>query len=95
MIARTRRVRRIVGVLRGVGAGLLVLIGAYLVVRAVLQPFVIDTTDPSSYAGAWGGPSLLGVMVVHMLPGAVALVLLVVYAARWVRRRRARRFETA
>lgn len=59
------------------GAGLAALLGVYLVGRAAVEPFVVDYSDPSSYAGAWGGPSLAGVLAVHMLPGAVSLVLLI------------------
>ena len=68
--------------------GVAALFGVYLVGRAAVEPFVIDTTDPSAYAGDWGGPSLAGVLAVHMLPGAVSLVLLVL---GFRRRRQGRR----
>jgi hypothetical protein len=55
----------------------LYLVGAYLVVRAVAEPFVIDVTDPDTYARDWGGPHLAGVLAVHCLPGLVALVAMV------------------
>lgn len=48
-------------------------LGAYLVVRAIAEPFVIDMTDPGTYANDWGGPSLIGVLAVHCGPGIVAL----------------------
>lgn len=61
------------------------LLGIYLVFRAALEPFVVG--GPGEYANAWGGPSLAGVLAVHMLPGVVSLVALAVWAVR-VRRRR-------
>lgn len=59
------------------GTGLAVLLGVYLIGRAAVEPFVIDLSDPTTYAAAWGGPSAAGVLAVHMLPGAVSLVLLI------------------
>ena len=55
----------------------LYLVGAYMVLRAVVEPFVIDVTDPDTYARDWGGPHLAGVLAVHCLPGLIALVLMV------------------
>jgi predicted transporter len=60
--------------LRKVVAGLTILLGLYFVVRAVVEPFVIDINDPASYRDDWGGPSLLGVLAVHCGPGLLALV---------------------
>lgn len=62
--------------------------GGFFIFRAVMELFVVDFGDPSSYAADWGGPSLFGVLLVHMGPGVVAAVLLV-YAVRRARRRRA------
>lgn len=64
------------------GAGLL--LGAYLVVRAILEPFVIDFSDPATYEKDWGGPSLAGVLAVHCGPGLVAAGLI----GWWLVRRR-------
>lgn len=47
-------------------------IGAYFVLRAVAEPFLIDLSDPSSYRNDWGGPSLPGVLIVHCVPGLIA-----------------------
>ena len=58
-------------------------LGAYLIVRAAVEPFVINLNDPSTYRLDWGGPHLVGVLAVHCLPGIVAAVLIV----RWLRRR--------
>ncbi|GII04050.1 hypothetical protein [Planobispora takensis] len=47
-------------------------VGAYLIVRAVAEPFVIDMSDPATYRNDWGGPGLAGVLAVHCGPGVVA-----------------------
>ncbi len=62
--------------------GLGTLLGAYLIVRAVAEPFVIQFGDPASYRNDWGGPSLPGVLAVHCGPGIVAAVLFVRGALR-------------
>lgn len=67
------------------GVGLL--LGLYLIVRAVAEPFVIDMTDPATYRLDWGGPSLAGVLLVHCGPGVVSSVLI----GLWVRAQRRRR----
>lgn len=76
--------------MRRVGLVVAFIVGAYLVVRAAADPFLRDFSDPSTYESDWGGPSLAGVLVVHMGPGLVAAALMV----RWFRRRR-RRLPTA
>ena len=53
-----------------------VLLGLYLIVRAIAEPFVIDTSDPATYQADWGGPTLPGVLLVHCGPGVIAAVLL-------------------
>jgi hypothetical protein len=60
------------------------LIGAYLVIRAVVELVTIHYGDAASYDHDWGGPNLLGVLAVHCLPGIVALALMI----RDIRRRR-------
>jgi hypothetical protein len=62
-------------------------LGAFLIVRAMVEPFVIDISDPSTYRADWGGPSLAGVLLVHCGPGAIAAVLI----GMWLVRRRALR----
>ena len=47
-------------------------LGLYLIARAVAEPFMIDMTDPATYRNDWGGPSLLGVLAVHCGPGLLA-----------------------
>ena len=63
-------------------------IGFYFVVRAAVEPFVIDVSNPATYAEDWGGPSLAGVVAVHCGPGILALAAMV--AAVLVRRSRKR-----
>jgi len=52
-------------------------IGAYLVVRAVVELVLIDYGDSSSYRDDWGGPILIGVLAVHCLPGVISLVAMI------------------
>jgi hypothetical protein len=54
------------------------IVGVYLVGRAIVEPFVINASDPSTYRNDWGGPSLAGVVAVHCGPG-----LIVAAAAVW------------
>jgi hypothetical protein len=61
-----------IGVLKVFG----VILGLYLIARAVAEPFVIDVTDPSTYSDDWGGPALAGVLAVHMGPGVLAALAL-------------------
>lgn len=78
-------------VLRNVVTTLAVILAVFLIVRAVVELFVIDFSDPSSYASDWGRPSLVGVLIVHCLPGVLAAIALAV----WWRRRRANDGTTA
>ena len=74
--------------IRSIGAIVGVLLGLYLIVRAIAEPFVIDTSEPATYRDDWGGPTLAGVLLVHCGPGVIAAVLL-----GWalIRRRASRR----
>lgn len=69
--------------------GLLVLL--FFVGRAVAELIVVDFSDPASYAQDWGGPSLAGVLAVHMAPGLLAAAILVVLLRRRARRAPGRR----
>lgn len=73
--------------LRRVAVSLVVLVGTFLVARAVMEFFVIDWHDPASYAPDWGGPSLAGVLAVHCGPGLVVLGLAVFWFVRRTPRR--------
>jgi hypothetical protein len=70
--------------MRKVPVGLGLLLGAYLIVRAIVEPFVIDVSDPATYEKDWGGPHLAGVLAVHCVPGLLAAALI---AWWWVRLR--------
>ena len=61
------------------------IVGTYLVVRAVIELVTIDYGDASSYRDDWGGPSMLGVLAVHCLPGVIAL-LAMIWGLRHLRR---------
>jgi hypothetical protein len=67
-----------------------IVLGLYLIVRAIAEPFVIDMSDPATYRNDWGGPSLLGVLLVHCGPGVIAAVAI---AMVLIRRRTARRAQ--
>jgi len=83
---RRRGARPTVEIVKKVVLAVGVVLGLYLIGRAVAEPFLIDMTDPATYQNDWGGPSLAGVLTVHMGPGVVAAALMV-----WgiMRRRRA------
>ena len=78
-----------VGDMKRVLAILGVLLGVYLMARAVSWPFSVDPGDPTTYANSWGGPSLLGAAAVHCGPGILAAAILVAVVVRG--RRAARR----
>jgi hypothetical protein len=67
------------------GIGLLVMACVFLVLRAIVEVFTVHPTNPGSYRHDWGGPTLIGVYGVHLLPGIAAGFLLV---AMWRRRER-------
>ena len=64
-----------------------VLLGLFLIVRAIMEPFVVDFHNPASYRLDWGGPSLVGVLAVHCGPGIVAAAWMAWAIAARVRRR--------
>jgi hypothetical protein len=72
--------------LRKVAIVLGFVIGAFFIIRAVVELVTIDYSDPSSYANDWGGPSLGGVLLVHCGLGLVSAVA----TGMSVRRRRRR-----
>jgi hypothetical protein len=73
-----RSIARIVGVV----------VGLYLVGRAIAEPFLIDMSDPATYRDDWGGPTLFGVLLVHCGLGLGAGTILVV---AYLRRRSSHR----
>lgn len=64
------------------------MLGVFFILRAAMEPFVIDLGNPTTYARDWGGPSLTGVLLVHMVPGVVALVGFIWWGWRFRQRRR-------
>ena len=61
-----------------------VIVGIFFIVRAVVELFAIDYSDPSSYAHDWGGPSLAGVLLVHCVLGLIAAIWIGVFLwRRW------------
>jgi hypothetical protein len=48
-----------------------IVFGLFLTGRAVAELFVLHWGDPASYRNDWGGPSLIGVLAVHCLPGLI------------------------
>ena len=59
------------------------IVALYLVGRAVAEFFTVDYSNPASYRDSWGGPSLVGVFLVHAGPGAAIVIALVGYLFRW------------
>ena len=68
-----RRVALIVGLVFAV----------FLVVRAIVELVTFHYSDPSSYEHDWGGPSMVGVLLVHCLPGVLAAAAIVLVVRRY------------
>jgi hypothetical protein len=60
-------------------------LATFLVARAVVELVTFHFSDPSSYQHDWGGPSMVGVFLVHCLPGVLAAAA-VVFVVRRSRR---------
>jgi hypothetical protein len=73
--------------LRFLATALLVVIGVFLVVRAVVEVVSVDPGDPASYRQDWGGPSYAGVLLVHAGPGLLVVAGTVWALVRWRRNR--------
>lgn len=82
----SRRHRRRIGLAAAWIVGGLVAI--YAVARGVVEFFTINYNDPASYRDSWGGPSLVGVFLVHSGPGFLVLVAAGVFAWRKAAARR-------
>jgi hypothetical protein len=67
---------------RWLGRALLFLIGLYLVGRAAVEVVSLDPAKPETYRHDWGGPHYSGVMLVHVGPGALAMLALAAYFKR-------------
>jgi hypothetical protein len=55
--------------MKKIGYAFLIVVGTYLLGRAIAEPWVIDMIDPATYHNDWGGPHLIGVLAVHCGPG--------------------------
>jgi hypothetical protein len=73
--------------LRRLGWFFILLFMAFAIGRGLVELFVINWSDPASYRADWGGPSLLGVLLVHSGPGILSAAILLM---AWRRRRRHR-----
>lgn len=57
---------------------LLGVVAVFFVARAVVEIVTIHWSNPARYRNDWGGPSLLGVLLVHCGPGlAIAITVAV------------------
>ena len=80
--------------MRKVAWGIGIVLGLFFLVRAIAELVVIDLSDPATYRNDWGGPSLVGVLLVHCGPGLVAAALAAVVFVRRSRRRRPLRTDS-
>jgi NCAIR mutase (PurE)-related protein len=67
--------------MRKVAWGIGIVLGLFFLVRAIVELVVIDFSDPATYRDDWGGPSLVGVLLVHCGPGLLVVALGAVYMA--------------
>ena len=68
--------------MRKVAWGIGIVLGLFFLVRAVAELVVIDFSDPATYRDDWGGPSLIGVLLVHCGPGLLVVALGALYLVR-------------
>jgi hypothetical protein len=59
--------------LRFLGWAVLLLVGFFLVARAVVEVVSVDPGRPATYRDDWGGPTYAGVLLVHAGPGLLVL----------------------
>lgn len=70
-----------------------IIIGGYFILRAAVDPFLRDPSDPSTFQDDWGGPTYIGALAVHMGPGIIFAVLFVWWWLRAGRAKAAQRQE--
>ena len=75
------------GVLKKVLVGFGLVLGVYLIGRAIVEVFIIDYGSPASYRNDWGGPSLAGVLAIHCGFGVLSAALIGVWARHKLRSR--------
>jgi hypothetical protein len=78
---------------RRLGSASLLVLAMYLVARAVVEVASVNPTRPNTYRHDWGGPHYLGVLLVHVGPGAVAIALAARHLPSARANRRLRRTE--
>jgi hypothetical protein len=81
--------------MKKVATVLAAVLGVYLIGRAIVEPFVVNLSDPSTYRLDWGGPSLAGVLIVHCGPGVLSALGFAWYAGRRLQRRESTRSATS
>jgi hypothetical protein len=59
------------------GKVFLIILSVYLIGRAIVEPFFLASTPASTYRNDWGGPTLVGVAAVHMVPGILGAAYLI------------------
>jgi hypothetical protein len=74
--------------MRKVAWGIGIVVGLFFLVRAIAELVVIDFSDPATYRDDWGGPSLVGVLLVHCGPGLLVVGLGSLYLVRHSKRQR-------
>lgn len=74
--------------MRKVAWGIGIVLGLFFLVRAIAELVVIDFSDPATYRDDWGGPSLVGVLLVHCGPGLLTVALGAMYVVLRQKRRR-------
>jgi len=52
-------------------------LGIYLIIRAIVELVITDYGNSASYKNDWGGPTLIGVLAVHVVPGIIAFYLII------------------
>jgi hypothetical protein len=57
-------------------------VAVFLIVRAIVELVTFHYSDTSSYRHDWGGPSMVGVLFVHCLPGVLAAAAIVLVVRR-------------
>jgi hypothetical protein len=77
-----------VTVLRRIGIAVLVVLGLFFVLRAAVEVATVDPARPETYRADWGGPSYVGVLLVHAGPGLIVIAVVVVLLVRRSVRRR-------
>jgi hypothetical protein len=73
--------------LKKVGLWIGLILGIYLIGRALVELFVIDYSNPASYRSDWGGPSLAGVLAIHCGFGLLSAVAIGAWLSGRFRRR--------